>query len=132
MKCIVIETSPERIAAKPVTNEDGTPHIYATIKEARAELKANGYSYNRENQRYYIKGTDYRADIIRKDSEEYAAEVEGYDDLGDFDPTDECELFECLQKQYPERYTFVQHVEHVPEKVIPAHDETWEEFARIA
>ena len=76
MKCIVIETSPERIAAKPVTNEDGTPHIYATIKEARAELKANGYSYNRENQRYYIKGTDYRAYIIRKDSEEYAATIE--------------------------------------------------------
>lgn len=72
MKCIVIETSPERINAKPVTNEDGSAHVYATISEARAELKANGYSYNRENQRYYIKGTEYRAYIIREDSEEYA------------------------------------------------------------
>lgn len=72
MKCIVIETSPERTNAHTVTNEDGTPHVYATISEARAELKANGYSYNRENQRYYIKGTEYRAYIIREDSEEYA------------------------------------------------------------
>lgn len=72
MKCIVIETSPERINAKPVTNEDGSAHVYATISEARAELKANGYSYNRENQRYYINGTEYRAYIIREDSEEYA------------------------------------------------------------
>ena len=76
MKCIVIETSPERIEVKPVTNEDGTPHIYATMAEARAELKANGYSYNRENQRYHIKGTDYRAYIIREDSEEYAEIME--------------------------------------------------------
>jgi len=72
MKCLVIETSHERTNAHPVTNEDGTPHIYATISEARAELKANGYSYNRANQRYYIKGTEYRAYIIREDSEEYA------------------------------------------------------------
>lgn len=71
MKCIVIETSPERIAAKPVTNEDGTPHVYATIKEARAELKANGYSYNRANDRYYISGTEYRAYIVREDSADY-------------------------------------------------------------
>lgn len=72
MKCIVIETSPERINAKPVTNEDGSAHVYATISEARAELKANGYSYNRANDRYYIKGTEYRAYIIRENSEEYA------------------------------------------------------------
>ena len=72
MKCIVIETSPERTNAHTVTNEDGTPHIYATISEARAELKANGYSYNRANQRYYINDTEYRAYIIREDSEEYA------------------------------------------------------------
>lgn len=76
MKCIVIETSPERTNAKPVTNEDGTPHIYATMGEARAELKANGYIYNRANQRYYINGTEYRAYILRTDSEEYAEIVE--------------------------------------------------------
>lgn len=76
MKCIVTETSPERINAKPVTNEDGTPHVYATISEARAELKANGYSYNRANQRYYINGTEYRAYILRADSEEYAEIME--------------------------------------------------------
>ena len=72
MKCIVIQTSPERINAEPVTNEDGTPYIYATMAEARAEIKANGYIYNRANQRYYINGTEYRAYIIREDSEEYA------------------------------------------------------------
>lgn len=76
MKCIVIQTSPERINAEPVTNEDGTPHIYATISEARAELRANGYSYNRANQRYYIKSTEYRAYILRADSEEYAEIIE--------------------------------------------------------
>lgn len=72
MKCIITETSPERTNAHPVTNEDGTPHIFATMAEARAELRANGYSYNRANQRYYIKGTEYRAYIVREDSEEYA------------------------------------------------------------
>lgn len=71
MKCIVTETSPERVNAHPVTNEDGTPHVYATMAEARAELRANGYSYNRANDRYYIKGTEYRAYIIREDSEEF-------------------------------------------------------------
>lgn len=76
MKCIVIETSPERVNAHPVTDEDGTPHVYATMAEARAELKANGYSYNRANDRYYIKGTEYRAYIIREDSEEYAEIME--------------------------------------------------------
>ena len=75
MKCLVTEISPERINAKPVTNEDGTPHVYATISEARAELKANGYSYNRANDRYYIKGTEYRAYIIREGSEEYAEAI---------------------------------------------------------
>lgn len=60
-----------------------------------------------------------------------AAEVEDYDYLGDFDPTDEGELFERLQKKYPERFAYVEHTEHVPEKVIPAHVETWEEFTRI-
>jgi len=76
MKCLVIQTSPERISAHPVTNEDGTPYVYATMAEARAELRANGYSYNRENQRYYIKGTEYRAYIVREDSEEYAEIIE--------------------------------------------------------
>lgn len=76
MKCIVIETSHERANAHPVTNENGTPHVYATISEARAELKANGYSYNRANDRYYIMGTEYRAYIIREDSEEYAEIME--------------------------------------------------------
>lgn len=76
MKCIVMQTSPERISAEPVTNENGTPYIYATMKEARAELKANGYIYNRANQRYYINGTEYRAYIIREDSEEYAEIME--------------------------------------------------------
>ncbi len=76
MKCIVIETSPERTNAHPVTNENGTPHVYATISEARAELKANGYIYNRANQRYYINGTEYRAYILRADSEEYAEIME--------------------------------------------------------
>lgn len=76
MKCIVIETSPERTNAHTITNEDGTPHIYATMAEARAELRANGYSYNRENQRYYIKSTEYRAYIIREDSDDYAATIE--------------------------------------------------------
>ena len=61
-----------------------------------------------------------------------AAEIEGYEYLGDFDPTDEGELFERLQKHYPERYAYIEHTEHVPEKVIPAHDVTWTEFARIA
>ena len=42
MKCLVVETSPEHTTARPVTNEDGTPHTYATMAEARAELKANG------------------------------------------------------------------------------------------
>jgi len=78
MKCLVIETSNARpySAAHPVTNEDGTPHIYATISEARAELKANGYSYSREADRYYIKGTDARAYIVREDSEQYAEIME--------------------------------------------------------
>lgn len=76
MKCIVIQTSPERINAEPVTNEDGTPHIYDTMAEARAEIKANGYIYNRANQRYYINGTEYRAYILRADSEEYAEIME--------------------------------------------------------
>jgi len=76
MKCLVIQTSPERISAEPVTNEDGTPHVYATMAEARADLRANGYSYNRANQRYYIKGTEYRAYIVREDSEEYAEIME--------------------------------------------------------
>lgn len=75
MKCIVIETSPERTNTHTVTNEDGIAHVYATIGEARAELKTNGYSYNRANQRYYIKGTEYRAYIIREDSEEYAEAI---------------------------------------------------------
>jgi len=75
MKCIVIETSPERTNAHPATNEDGTPHVYATITEARAELRANGYSYNRANDRYYIKGTEYRAYIIRENSEDYAEAI---------------------------------------------------------
>lgn len=76
MKCIVIQTSPERINAEPVTNEDSTPYVYATMAEARAELKANGYIYNRANQRYYINGTEYRAYILRADSEEYAEIME--------------------------------------------------------
>ena len=61
-----------------------------------------------------------------------AAEVEGYEYLGEFDPEDEDELFPALMKHFPERYAFVEHVEHVPEKVIPAHVETWEEFTRIS
>lgn len=66
--------------------------------------------------------------------EEAAADacIEGFDYLGDFDPEDECELFERLQKRYPERYVYVEHTEHVPEKIIPAHDVTWTEFTRIA
>lgn len=72
VKCIVIESSPERTNARAVTNEDGNAHVYATISEARAELKANGYSYSRADDRYYIRGTEYRAYIIREDSEEYA------------------------------------------------------------
>lgn len=59
MKCMVIESN-------------GTPHIYGTLKEARAELKANGYSYSRAEDRYYIAGTDYTARIVRSDSNEYA------------------------------------------------------------
>lgn len=61
-----------------------------------------------------------------------AAEIEGYEYLGEFDPTDEGELFERLQKKYPERFAYIEHTEHVPEKVIPAHDVTWTEFTRIA
>ena len=61
-----------------------------------------------------------------------AAEIEGYEYLGEFDPEDEDELFERLQKKYPERYAYVEHVEHVPEQIIPAHVETWEEFTRIS
>lgn len=78
MKCLVIESDVRNTyaTARPVTNEDGTPHVYATMAEARAELKANGYSYNRENQRYYIKGTEYRAYIICKDSWEYVEIME--------------------------------------------------------
>lgn len=78
MKCLVIETSNARpySAAHPVTNEDGTPHVYATMTEARAELRANGYSYNREARRYYIKGTKALAYIVREDSEQYAEAIE--------------------------------------------------------
>lgn len=77
MQCIVIETSPERTNARPVTDENGAAHIYATISEARAELKANGYSYNRANDRYYIEDApEYRAYIIREDSDEYAEIIE--------------------------------------------------------
>ena len=76
MQCIVVQTSPERIEARPVTNEAGAPHVYATIAEARAELRANGYSYSRANNRYYIKGTEYRAYVLRADSEEYAEIME--------------------------------------------------------
>lgn len=77
MKCLVIETSPERTNAHPVTDESGAAHVYATIKEARAELKANGYSYNRANDRYYLTDApEYRAYVIREDSEEYAEIIE--------------------------------------------------------
>lgn len=77
MKCIVTETSPERTNAHIVTNEDGNPHIYATMGEARAELKANGYIYNRSNNRYYLADApEYRAYIIREDSDEYADAIE--------------------------------------------------------
>lgn len=75
-KCIIIETSPERTSAHTVTNEDGTPHIYPSVTEARAELKANGYSYNRANNRYYISGTEYRAYILREDDTEYRHALE--------------------------------------------------------
>lgn len=61
-----------------------------------------------------------------------AAEIEGYEYLGEFDPEDEDELFPALMKHFPERYAYVEHVEHVPEQIIPAHVETWEEFARVS
>lgn len=61
-----------------------------------------------------------------------AAEIEGYEYLGEFDPEDEEELFPALMKHFPERYAYIEHTEHIPEKVIPAHVETWEEFTRIS
>lgn len=60
------------------------------------------------------------------------AGIEGYEYLGEFDPEDEEELFPALMKHFPDRYAYVEHVEHVPEKVIPAHDVTWTEFTRIS
>lgn len=77
MKCIVIQTSPERTNAHAVTDDNGAAHVYPTMKEARAELKANGYRYNRVNERYYLADApEYRAYIIREDSEEYAEAIE--------------------------------------------------------
>lgn len=61
-----------------------------------------------------------------------AAEIEGYEYLGEFDPEDENKLFPALMKRFPERYAYVEHTEHIPEKVIPAHVEVWQEFARVS
>lgn len=74
---------------------------------------------------------DVCAGFYGREDARRAAEIEGYEYLGEFDPTDEGELFERLQKHFPERYVYVEHVEHVPEQIIPAHVETWEEFTRI-
>ena len=58
--------------------------------------------------------------------------IGGFDYLGELDPEDEEQLFPALIKKYPDRYAYIEHVEHVPEKIIPAHVEMWEEFARIS
>ena len=75
---------------------------------------------------------EVRAGYYGREDARSAAEIEGYEYLGEFDPEDEEELFPALMKHFPERFAYVEHTEHVPEKVIPAHDVTWEEFARIA
>lgn len=74
IKCIVINGN-----GNPITNEDGTAYIYDSIKEARAEIRANGYSYNRANDRYYFKaedGTEYRAYILREGTPDYDYAIE--------------------------------------------------------
>lgn len=74
IKCIVINGN-----GNPITNEDGTAYIYDSIKEARAEIRANGYSYNRANDRYYFKaddGTEYRAYILREGTPNYDYAIE--------------------------------------------------------
>lgn len=87
MKCIVIESNPDQTNARPVADESGAPVIYASMTEARAELKANGYSYNRANRRYYIADApEYRAYIVREDSEEYAEIMEQTEQAAEPDP----------------------------------------------
>lgn len=87
MRCIVIESN-------------GTPHIYGTLKEARAELKANGYSYSRANDRYRIAGTEYTARIVRSDSDEYAEAMKD-----SAEPMEEASVRACIYEELSESET---------------------------
>ncbi len=67
-----------------VTNEDGTPHVYDSISEARAEIIGNyGRDANRAGILHTHTADDYSGNvhdgyvyIIREDSEEYADAIE--------------------------------------------------------
>lgn len=120
MKCIVTETSHERINAHPVTDEDGTPHVYATMAEARAELRANGYSYNRANDHYYIKGTEYRAYIIREDSEEFTDVITTTENVTDV----------STSADHAESYADA--AEYAAKNATPAEARTFAEYAKAA
>lgn len=129
----------------------GTAGFFLLPKSAWSAARANDYAadLNRlmECMTAWANGDEYAVhDIIiengsindeccfgyygREDARD-AAEIEGYEYLGEFDPEDEDELFPALMKHFPERYAYIEHVEHVPEQIIPAHVETWEEFTRI-
>lgn len=130
----------------------GTAGFFMLPKSEWSTARANDYAANLNNlmkcmtawangDEYAVHNIDIEQGSIIDDvchgyygRENAAADacIEGFDYLGDFDPTNEGELFDRLQKRYPERYAYVEHTEHVPEQIIPAHVETWEEFTRIA
>lgn len=67
-----------------VTNEDGTPHVYASIREARAEIIGNyGRDANRSGILHNRSVDDYSGNvhsgyvfIVREDTQEYAEAIE--------------------------------------------------------
>jgi hypothetical protein len=65
--------------------------------------------------------------------------IDGYNYIGAFDSVDECATIEddnaimrALLKQFPDSFSVVEHIEHIPAQVryIPAHDNVWTEFVQ--
>ena len=71
----------ERSGYVYVTNEDGTPHVYDSIKDARAEIRANfGRDANKSGILHSHSVDDYSGNvhdgyifIVREDTDEFAA-----------------------------------------------------------
>lgn len=74
----------ERSGYVYVTNEDGAPHVYDSIKDARAEIRANfGRDANRAGILHSHSVDDYTGNvhdgyifIVREDTQEYAEAIE--------------------------------------------------------